>query len=124
MEEILTDLSASKIVSAIEENLVLFVHQLNDNPQAEFHDDPDLLWSISDIPVPVFNPVLRASLAPENVDVAIMTVIARAQARNVPVLWRIGPATQPPDLGSYLQARGFVHKSRIPRDGNGVAVPE
>lgn len=86
MAEILTDLSAPKIVSAIEENLVLCVHQLNDNPQAEFHDDPDLLWSISDIPVPVFTPVLRASLAPANVDVAIMTVIARSRAQRARAL--------------------------------------
>lgn len=118
MEEILTDLSTPKIVAAIEENLFQFFDLFKNHPQTEQHNDQSMLCCITGIPFPLFNAVLHARLSGKDVDDAIETVITRCSKKNVPLLWWTGPATQPPDLGAYLQNYGFILVNEYP----GMAV--
>ncbi len=114
--KILQDLSDAAIVTAIESNLFeSFLMAFKKWPRAELHDDPDMLWSITDIPFPSFNTVLRARLSDPNS--AIEAVIARARQRNVPLLWWTGPYTQPSDLGDTLATFGFIGE-----EGAGMAL--
>ena len=114
MNEILLDTSPSALITAIEDNTFDFVHSMSKWPQAEVYDGDDIKWSITRIPYPVFNSVFRARLAAHQVDATIQTVIERARARNVPVLWWTGPQTQPSDLGMHLVTKGFAHSDDEP----------
>ena len=95
-------------VDAVEANLFSFFKQLSGWPRIEIHDGADCFWTISDLPFPLFNSVMRARPSPENVDAQIDARIAACRSRRVPMLWWTGPSTQPDDLGGRLLSRGFV----------------
>jgi len=118
MNAILQDLSTSNIVTAIEENLFSLMPAFRKWPQAEVHDEVDIKWSMTDIPFPLFNSIMRAQLAPEKIDATIQSIVSEAHSRNVPLLWWTGPSTQPADLGRHLEAYGFVNEGQMP----GMAV--
>ena len=107
MSEILNDLSEEVLTWAVEANLFESMLTLQLWPRVEFHDDSELIWSITDIPFFMFNNVLRARLAPEAVEPAIQAAILRSQSHQVPICWYVGPSTRPTDLGARLEEHGF-----------------
>jgi len=107
MSEILDDLADKALRRAIEANLEEFFQLVRHWPKAEVHDDPELLWTITDIPFFLFNAVMRTRLTPETVEPAIQAAINRGQSRKVPICWYVGFATQPSDLGTRLEKHGF-----------------
>lgn len=114
MDDILQDLSTARLISAIEENLFAVFSAYRQWPQAEVHDEAEMLWINTDVPFPLFNGVLRTRLAPASIDAAIQSLIAQAAARNMPRLWWTGPTTQPADLGKHLERHGFVSEGQLP----------
>jgi GNAT superfamily N-acetyltransferase len=120
---ILQDLSDTSIVTAIESNLFESCLMAFEKWQrAELHDDTDMFWSITDIPFPAFNMVLRARLSDPNS--AVEAVITRARQRNVPLLWWIGPSTQPSDLGDTLATFGFIGEEAVGMAVDLYSLPE
>jgi predicted GNAT family acetyltransferase len=111
LTKILKDISVSSLVTAIEVNLFEFFKLFERWPRAEVHDDPDMLWTITDIPFPLFNSVLHARLS--DADAVIKAAVARYRRRNVPLLWWIGPSTQPSELSTTLEAFGFTDEEAI-----------
>jgi ribosomal protein S18 acetylase RimI-like enzyme len=112
MSDILLDLSADHLVTAIEENLFSLFAVYRKWPRAEVHEEAAIKWSMTDIHFPLFNSIMRAQLVPESMDVMIQSVIAQGKARNIPLLWLTGPATQPQDLGVYLETYGFINEGQ------------
>jgi GNAT superfamily N-acetyltransferase len=108
MDAILRDLSEPALIHAIEANLFeTFRYWLGSWSRMEFHDTPDLMWGVTDIAFPLFNPVMGARLADDATDQVIAHAIERCKARNIAMLWWTGPTSRPLDLGDRLTAHGF-----------------
>jgi len=118
MNQILDNLSEAALINAIETNFFELTKFKSLWSHAEVHDDPDLLWCLTDVPDPMFNSVMRAHIAPEKVETTIQAVITRYKKRNVPISWSVTQSTRPSDLGRELIAHGFVFMGEEP----GMAV--
>ena len=109
------DFSESALIAAIE--AIFFAcasAYFGPSPQVELYDGLDMIRVISGIPHPMFNHVMRAKLAPDDIDGQIAETLAHFKARQLPLLWWIGPATRPTNLGEYLEAHGLTHTSDSP----------
>lgn len=94
--------------AAVEANLFSLFEQLTIWPRIELHDDGACRWTLSHLPFPLFNSVVRARLDEHRADAAIEARIHECTDRNVPMLWWTGPSTTPADLGERLERRGFL----------------
>ena len=69
-----------------------------------------MLWTISDVPSALLNCVMRARISADQVDFTIQAVIEQARRRGAPLLWLVGPASRPADLGAHLEEHGFIYE--------------
>ncbi len=109
MTSILTDLSPEKLVEAIEASYAEYTLMFARSPFGEIYHGPDLMRCVSGIPVPMRNGVFQARLASDQVDTRIGEMLAYFEAHHLPMMWVVGPASQPPDLGTRLMSCGFIH---------------
>ena len=124
LDTILTDTSAPALTAAFEKNLFSMFDLFKQWPQAELHDTPELMRSITNIPYPLFNSVVRTKIPSSTIEDVIDSTLAEYKSRNVPMMWWTGPSTQPSDLGIILSERGF-HKSVNPgMAGDLASFPE
>ena len=93
---------------AVEANLFAFFHHLASWPRVELHDDPDCRWTLSDLPFPLFNSVMRARVPDDRAEALIESRLAACRSRNVPMLWWTGPSSLPADLPARLDRHGFL----------------
>ena len=108
MSGILTDLSQASMAHAIEANLFAFFQRLSGVPRITVCDEPACCWTISDLPYPLFNSVMRARIDDRRIGAAIAARMQSCRERNVPMLWWTGPSTEPCDLGERLLQAGFL----------------
>lgn len=108
MNNILSDFSAPALISAMDANTqelsVLWGRALG----AEFHEKPEQQWFISGLPFELCNGVVRTAFTAADVDAKIDEITKHFIERNVPAAWLVGPSTQPADLGSRLEAHGWI----------------
>jgi hypothetical protein len=109
---------STELVNIIETNLEAWVPQLGKMGRMSVIDPPGVTRSIVDIPSPLFNSIMNTRLSSEQVEPTIQAIIQDARARNVPVLWWVGPSTQPADLDEHLITAGFI----VDEVGPGMAV--
>ena len=114
MENILHDLSTPTLNKAIEENIFSIFASFRHWHKAEVYEDASMLRSITDIPFPLFNSIVRTKLEEAEIDPTITRLTEEAKARGVPLLWWTGPQTSPVDLGNYLVKHGFVKEEDMP----------
>ena len=118
MGDILTDLSTTNLIIAIEENLQSWLPIFGKMGRIYLKNPAGVKRSITNIPLSLLNSVMDTHLTPEKVDDAIQTVKADAILHKVPVLWWLGPSSQPTNLNEYLEKHDF----KIDDSGPGMAV--
>ena len=107
MDDFQQDQSPVDFTTAYEANLTAWIPVFGQLGQAYMDNPAGTKRSITDIPSAMFNSVMDAHLALEHVDAAIQLIVSDAQARNVPLLWWIGPSTRPTTLGAHLEPIPF-----------------
>ncbi len=108
---ILQDLSAPAVTRAIEANFQQWWSYYRYAPVIRFHEEPEIVWLLSGIPLTRYNGVIRATFAETRTKVKITRIIRRLQAEfafhQLGVQWFIGPSSTPANLGCLLEAQGF-----------------
>ncbi len=94
-------------VHAVEANLFSFFQQLKHWPRIDVREDGDCVWTESELPYPLFNSVMRASVSDDRADRVIASRVESCRNRRVPLLWWTGPSTSPGDFGDRLDRAGF-----------------
>ena len=78
-------------------------------PELEVTVDTDVTYSLCRVSHGLFNQVLGTRFTAANAESRIVAIAARAREWGVPLLWRVGPDSQPTDVGDRLRQIGFVH---------------
>jgi ribosomal protein S18 acetylase RimI-like enzyme len=118
MPDILADFSPASTATAVEANLFSLFEQLQAWPRLEVHDDGACQWTLSHLPFPLFNSVMRTRLDGAAADAVIDARVRDCAHRSVPMLWWTGPSTTPWDLGERLERRGFLLEPAIGMAGD------
>lgn len=103
----LRDLTESAIIAALEANLEEGYIRLGQALGAEFHNEPDAVWFVTDIPLHVPNGVVRFRATPEGASERIDALLQEYAKHHTPSCWLLNPSAMPSDLATRLQARGF-----------------
>ncbi len=117
MSDGLRDLAPSELISAIENNTIESIRSWTKWSKLRLHQDPDVLWTSSEIPYFIFNMVLTVNPTAELLAV-IDTQLSQAKERKVPIAWWVGPSNSIPDLAKDLEGKGLVQGALL----TGMAV--
>lgn len=109
----------SAVVGALEENQWTLFRRVAERGGAEWMEDAEVMWTVTEVPIAAFNGVLRTTVDPSRADATIDTVTATLESRGMPWSWYVGPATLPLDLPDRLRAKGFDVLDVMP----GMAAP-
>jgi GNAT superfamily N-acetyltransferase len=116
LRHIVTEATGSPAALANEANLMGFYALFRAGAGAIGADTPERAWTATDVPFPLFNSVTRAVFEeePGALDAQVAATLAPFRARNLPMLWHVGPSTRPPDLGVALKRAGLHGDSSQP----------
>jgi GNAT superfamily N-acetyltransferase len=105
---VLKDFSTSSVIDAMEINAheawLCFAHALG----AIVYDEPHMLWFFSGLPFHLANGIVYACFPVDHMEEVFDERLQQLAARQVPMAWLIGPSTRPMNLGSRLQAHGWM----------------
>src|SRR4051794_41682336 len=104
-----------EVVDALERNQWEFIRGFAAVPGVEVVDDARSLRVATGVPSPLFNPVLRATVAPEDLPALVDEARAWYRQRRLPWSWYVGPASGPAGNGPRRGRRGVPQGPRPPR---------
>src|SRR4051812_2531191 len=103
-----------EIADALERNQWEFIRGFAAVAGVEVVDDEHSLRVATGVPSPLFNPVLRASVAQEQVPALIDEAREWYRRRHLPWSWYVGPASGPGNVTRELERRGFAKVTEPP----------
>lgn len=109
MNAILEDLASEALSAAIENNAVACGKYWARWPKLRLFEEHNMVLTLSDIRFPFFNNVFAARLQSGECGATIDGVLTQVKASSLPLFWWTGPSTEPHDLGTRLEDKGFSH---------------
>lgn len=103
-----------EIADALERNQWEFIRGFAAVPGVEVVDDERTLRVATGVPSPLFNPVLRATVAERDVPRLVDEARAWYRKRRLPWSWYVGPASSPQSIARELDRRGFAKVTEPP----------
>jgi GNAT superfamily N-acetyltransferase len=113
-DEILVDFSPPAIAAAIEANLIENYAYFGQAPAGEVVERPSVILFRTGVPHAMFNGVVRARLAPHQLEVVVDEALAYFRQYRLPMVWWTGESTRPAGLGEQLMARGLTYSGGMP----------
>ena len=107
-------IDAPEIADALERNQWEFIRGFEAVPGVEVVDDERSLRVATGVPSPLFNPVLRATVAQEDVKALVDEAREWYRRRRLPWSWYAGPASGPGAIARELERRGFAKVTEPP----------
>ena len=114
MTTILTDITPSMLIPAMEANLQEAFTRFGQSVGATFFDTAQATWFVSDIPLHFCNGVVRTQITKEVAETQIDEIVSHAKAHNMPLAWLVCPSTRPANLASFLKTRDFYLDDSAP----------
>ncbi len=100
-------MEAAEAVAAIEGNLERFLFNFCRLPETRVYHSPEVTQLVAEVPVGMFNLVLRSRLPAEGLAAAVAEVTSRFAALSVPACWWITPSSRPEHLAHHLLGSGW-----------------
>ena len=107
-------IDAPEIAEALERNQWEFIRGFEAVAGVEVVDDERTLRVATGVPSPLFNPVLRATVAHEDVPELVDEAREWYRRRRLPWSWYAGPASGPGQIVPELERRGFAKVTEPP----------
>jgi GNAT superfamily N-acetyltransferase len=98
--------SKDEVIHQVELNLWETWSNFGRGPSCVLHDEGDVLWFETPIPVIPYNTVLKFQVQ-QDVDRRIDEIVNRYGERKMPLLWIVHPSSLPLNLPERLQRRGL-----------------
>ena len=100
-------------IHELEENLWQMWANVGCGPGCALHDEGDLLWFETPIPIMPYNGIVKC-LVTADVDRRIDKVLRHFAEREVAFMWVMHPSSLPLDLADRLEARGLYEAEVVP----------
>src|SRR5215212_950750 len=107
-------IDAPEIADALERNQWEFIRGFAAVAGVEVVDDERSLRVATGVPSPLFNPVLRATVAPDEVAALVDEAREWYRRRRLPWSWYAGPASGPGSIARELERRAFAKVTEPP----------
>jgi GNAT superfamily N-acetyltransferase len=102
------------LAAADERNLAEAWASFGQVPDVAVDATPAMVRVATGLPNPALNGVVRARLAPDEVDARIDDTLAWFTTQRVPMIWWVGPTSSPDDLGARLEVHGLSRVGTTP----------
>jgi len=105
--------SMEEVIRQVELNIWEVWSNFGRGPGCALHDEGDVLWFETPIPVVPYNTVMKFQVQ-ENIDQKIDAIVNYFRERHVTQLWFVHPSASPKDLPERLLKRGLQEAELAP----------
>jgi len=114
MSDIVPAIDPATIAGLIEANINDYLLSYARLPGAVLHDDAQSAWVEAKVSGATFNSIVRARFQQELLDRQIEAALDHFRRRALPVVWHVGPSSEPAALGDALLRHGLTFMEEEP----------